>query len=150
MALKASTGLRDAVLATGSIKATLDGGFIQIYSGPAPLTADDAIGSQGANTLLCTISVDGLGGGINFDAAAASGALSKAPGETWKGTNAVGGTAAFYRHVATGDDGTLSTTQARLQGDIAVTGAELNLSSITLTGGAEQNIDSYSVALPTF
>lgn len=150
MSLKVSTGLRNAMLDTGSMKGTMDGGKIQIYSGTPPVNADDAIGSAGTNNLLCEITLNGTGSGINFDTSAAGGILSKAPAEVWKGTNVASGTASFYRHVATGDDGTLSTTQPRLQGDIGTAAKEMNLTSVGLTASAEQNLDHYSVALPTF
>ena len=75
--------------------------------------------------------------------------LSKAPAEVWSGVNAASGTATFYRHVAVGDDGTLSTSQARLQGTVGTAGAELNLSSVNLSNGATQTIDYYSVTQPT-
>lgn len=147
MALKASTGLRAKLLDTGSLKSILALGFIKLYAGTMPATADEAV--PGGATLLCTISVNSTGTGISFDAAAVGGTISKAPGEVWSGVNAAGGTAAWYRHVAVGDDGTLSTTQARLQGTIGTAGAELNLSSVNLSNGATQTIDYYSVTQPT-
>lgn len=146
MALKSSTGLRKNLLDTGSLKATMALGFIKIYAGTVPTTADDAIGSA---TLLTTISVNSTGTGVSFDTAAAGGTLSKAPGEVWSGVNAAGGTATFYRHVAVGDTGALSTTEARIQGTVGTSGAELNLSAVTLTNGATQTVDYYSVTLPT-
>lgn len=145
MTLKASTGLRDGMLATAPVKTQLAAGFINIYAGTAPATADDAIG---AATLLSTISINSTGTGINFDAAASGGVLSKAPAEVWSGVNVASGEATFYRHVAVGDDGTLSATQPRIQGNVGVAGADLNLSSTTLTSGATQTIDNYSVAMP--
>ena len=45
MALKASTGLRNAMMTTGSLKSRLDLGFIKIYAGTVPATADDTLGS---------------------------------------------------------------------------------------------------------
>lgn len=150
MALKVSSGLRNALLDTGSLKAVMDGGKVQLYSGTAPVTADDAIGSAGTNNLLCEITLNGSGTGINFDTTAVAGVLSKAPGETWNGTNVASGTASFYRHVAIGDDGTLSSTQARLQGTVGTAAKEMNLTNVGLSASAEQNLDHYSVALPTF
>jgi hypothetical protein len=100
-------------------------------------------------TLLCTISINSAGTGINFDTAASGGVLSKATSEVWSGVNVATGTASYYRHVASSDDGTLSTTAVRLQGAVGLVGAELNLSSVSLTSGATQTIDYYSVALPT-
>lgn len=147
MALKTSTGLRNKLLDTNSLGALMAAGFLKIYAGSAPADADAAV--PGGATLLCTISINSTGTGVNFDTAAVSGALSKAPAEVWSGTNAATGTAAWYRHVAVGDDGTLSTSQARIQGTVGTVGAELNLSSVSLTSGATQTIDYYSVALPT-
>ena len=146
MALKTSTGLRNGVLSGGSLKSRLDGGRINIYAGTPPATADDAVGGA---TLLCAITLNSTGTGINFDTAAAGGVLQKAPGEVWSGVNAATGTAAWYRHVAAGDDGTLSTTASRVQGLIGVAGADLNLSSVSLTSDATQSIDFYSLAWPT-
>ena len=147
MSLKASTGLRKALMDTGSLKATFAAGFIKIYAGTQPATADDAI--PGGATLLCTISINSTGTGINFDTAAVGATLSKAPAEVWSGVNAAGGTATFYRHVAVGDDGTLSTSRPRLQGTVGTAGAELNLSSVNLVSGATQTVDYYSITLPS-
>ena len=146
MALKTSTGLRNGALATGSVKSLLDGGRINIYAGTPPATADDAVGGA---TLLCAITLNSTGAGINLDSAASGGVLQKAPGEVWSGANVTSGVAAWYRHVAAGDDGTLSTTAPRVQGLVGVAGADLNLSSVSLTAGATQTIDYYSLAWPT-
>lgn len=147
MALKASTGLRTKLLDTGSLKDIMDLGFIKMYAGTVPATADDAI--PGGATLVTTISVNSAGTGISFDAAAVAGTLSKDPAEVWSGVNASASTVTFYRHVAVGDDGTASTTQARLQGTIGTAGADMNLSSVNLANGATQTIDYYSVTQPT-
>jgi hypothetical protein len=144
MPIKLSTGMRNKMADTGSVKSILAGGLIRIYSGSPPVDADAAV----TGLLLCTISLASAGTGINFDTAAAAGVLSKAPGETWSGNNAATGTATYFRHVAAGDDGTSSTTQARIQGTVATVGADLNLSSTTLTSGAPQTIDYYSFTIP--
>lgn len=146
MTIKASTGLRDGTLVTGSLRSLLNGGRINIYAGAEPATADAALGGA---TLLCAVTVNSTGTGINFDTTASGGVLQKAPGEVWSGVNAATGVASFYRHVAAGDAGDASTTAARLQGTIGIAGADLNLSSTSLTSGATQTIDYYSVALPT-
>ncbi|MFM9922751.1 hypothetical protein VLK31_07155 [Variovorax sp. H27-G14] len=141
--MKLSTGLRNYLLSTGSLKAALAGGEIRIYSGTVPATADDAIGSA---VLLVTIK--NAGAGINFDTAAAAGVLPKAPGETWTGVNVATNSSSFFRHVLAADTGASSTTAARIQGTCAVAGADLNLTSTSLTSGATQTIDSYTVAQP--
>ena len=139
--MKLSTGLRNAILASGSLKATLDGGEIRIYSGSPPVDADAAV----TGTLLCTVKHDGEG--INFAASAAGGILSKDATETWSGVNAATGTAGYFRHVLSADAGGVSTTAPRIQGTIAVAGADLNISSTALTSGATQAIAGYSVTV---
>jgi hypothetical protein len=145
MAFKESTGIRNANLVTGSITSLLNGGFIKIYSGPSPATADAAI----TGTLLCTISNNSTATGLTFETSASGGSVTKKLAEVWSGVNAATGTAGYYRFVTPTDDGTLSTTQYRLQGDIATAGAELNLSSISLTAGATQTIDYFVYSRPT-
>lgn len=144
MALILSTGMRNKLMDTGSLKSILAGGLIRIYSGVAPADADAAA----TGTLLCTVSLASAGTGINLDAAAVSGIISKAPAETWSGNNAATGVATYFRHVAAGDTAALSTTQARIQGTIATVGADLNLSSVSLVSGAPQTVDYYSVTIP--
>ena len=80
---------------------------------------------------------------------ATDGVASKPTGEVWSGVNVAAGPASFYRHVAPGDDGTLSTTQARVQGRIATAGADMNFTSTALVSGATQTVDFYTLALPT-
>lgn len=145
MAIKTSTGLRNAMLATGSAKAALDGGRINIYAGAAPATADDAVGGA---TLLCAITLNSTGTGILFDTAAVNGVLAKKPSETWSGAIASNGTAAWYRHVAAADDGTLSTTAPRIQGTVALIGADLNIDPNFISGQTKV-IEHYVIALPT-
>lgn len=147
MTYKTSTGLRNHMLVTGSLKNALDGGSIKIYAGTEPATADASIGGA---TLLTTITISSGATGLSLDTVAASGVVTKPSGATWSGTNAASGTATFYRHVATGDDGTASTTQARIQGSVSSAGAEMNLSNPVLTSGATQTIDYYAINLPTF
>lgn len=145
MAIKTSTGLRNAMLATGSAKAALDGGRINIYAGAAPATADAAVGGA---TLLCAITLNSTGTGILFDTAAVNGVLAKKPSETWSGSIVATGTATWYRHVAAADDGTLSTTAPRLQGTVALIGADLNIDPNFISGQTKV-IEHYVTALPT-
>lgn len=144
MAIKASTGLRNALLGTDSFKGTMDGCFLDIYAGTVPADADASIGSA---TLLCRISNNGAGTGLSFGTAA-GGVLAKDGAQVWSGTNVATGTATFYRLVTDTDTGAASTTEARLQGTVAVLGADLNLSSVALASGAPQAIQFFYVALP--
>jgi hypothetical protein len=149
MALLVSTGLRNKMLDTGSLKASLAGGLIHVYSstvGNIPATADAAIDS-GVHTLLLTVYGDGISAGLNLGTAS-GGAIGKDAGETWAGTVLATGTAVFFRYVAAGDTGATSTTQARLQGRVGVSGAELNISSLALTSGNTQAVNFISISQP--
>ena len=147
MSIQLSTGIRNHVLASGSFAAALNTGLLTIYAGTPPASPDDALSG---NTLLCTISVNGGGGGISFESAAVNGILSKAAAETWQGTNAADGTAAFFRWTESGGNPAVaSTTEKRIQGSIAVAGADLNLSSVGLVSGAVQTVDFFNVTLPS-
>ncbi len=144
MAIKASTGLRNSVLVTGSLKAALANGFIKIYSGSPPADADAAV----TGTLLCTIGNGGGGTGLNLAASAAAGVVQKDAGESWQGANVATGTAGYYRHVGASDTGASSTTEPRIQGTVGTVGTDLELSSVALVSAATQTIDYYSVAFP--
>jgi hypothetical protein len=146
MTLHISTGLRNGLLVTGSLKSQLDGGSIKIYSGPVPANADAALSG---NTLLCTVTVASGATQLSFDTTPSDGTLAKPSAVVWSGANAATGTASFYRHVAAGDAGDASTTAPRIQGDVALYGGELNLTSTALVSGATQTIDYYAVNIPT-
>lgn len=147
MALKLSTGLRNALLVTGSFKNQMDGCTLKIYSGTVPDSADDDVTG---NTLLCEVfeSNDGVTT-LTFNAAAADGIVEKNSSEVWEGTNAATGTASFYRLELPADTQGSSATEKRVQGEVAVTGADLNLTSTALLQNASQKIDYYSIAIPT-
>lgn len=148
MTLKTSTGLRNYMLVTGSAKAALADGFLKIYAGPEPASADAAI--DGSHTLLVTIYSDGTSDGINLAATAADGFVEKAGAESWSGTVTTSGTASFFRHVGSADTGASSTTQPRMQGTVALAGAELNISSVDLVSAAPQAVNFYTLQLPSF
>ncbi|MDD5533710.1 MAG: hypothetical protein WC279_11840 [Sulfurimonas sp.] len=146
MSFKSSTGTRDALLA--ALKVELDGGLIKIYDDGAaePSSANDAV--PGGSTLLVTISNNSTGTGITF-AAPSSGIMQKTASETWSGVNASSGTAAWYRFIAIGDTGALSTTECRVQGSVGILNADLLLASTSLTATEEQRVDYYAIGMPS-
>ncbi len=148
MAIKTSTGLAAHLAVTGSMKEAFDLGFINVYSGAAPATADAAE----TGDILWTISVDGDGTGLTFDATPVDRALVKVEADTWGGAT-VAGTAGYWRLVTAADTGALSTTEERIQGTCGSTaGAELYMSSTTLSTDTDllaKTLAAFSVALPT-
>lgn len=143
MSEKMSTGLCNKLLDTGSLKSIFNLGFLKIYAGSAPATADAAT----TGTLLCTVSNNSTGTGLTFDASAASGTLPKNSGETWSGTNGATGTATHYRLVAVGDTGALSTTEARIQGTIGTGGTDMVVGSVALVNGATFTVNYFTQSL---
>lgn len=143
---KFSTGLRNALLADGSFRGLMDGGFINIYAGDAPATADAAVGGA---TLIVTLSDDGGVGGLTWDDTPVNGVISKTTGQVWKGTNGVTATATWFRYVEDGDTGDSSTTAKRIQGTIAPAGADMLVANPNLVDTEEFVLNFFSVALPT-
>jgi len=117
-------------------------GFINIYVGSQPGTPDNAPGS----TLLCTIYSDGSSAGLSFEEAVA-GTITKKSTETWSGTAVATGTAGWWRLITPGDDGSGNTTDERLDGAIATTGAELNMASLTIVINAIQSISTFQATV---
>lgn len=145
MSARFSTGLRNALLVTGSLRTALANGELRIYSGPVPASVDNAISVS--NTLLCVIKAE-AGAGINLDTTASGGLVTKAPAEVWSGDVITSGTATFYRHVLPSDTGVGSATAPRIQGTVGIAGQNMNLSNPALVSGALQRIESYVVSLP--
>jgi len=146
MTTKISTGLANYLLGVGSLRQAMGSSFLRVYSGPAPEKADSAL-PAGA-VLLAEISLDGTGGGMSLSATANGALITKDPDQVWRGTAQATGIATFFRWVTAGDVGEASTTRLRVQGDVAMAGAELNFSSVAMTQGAVQKVDYFAVAMP--
>lgn len=146
MTTKTSTGLRNFMLSTGSALQALQNGKINYYSGDPPASADDAA----TGVLLCSIDKDGAGNGFTFDTTAVGAVIAKVPGEVLRGTGLANGRAGYFRHVGANDTGAASTTEPRIQGNIAKSGSEGNVSNPDIVMGAITDIDEYAFALPTF
>lgn len=146
--MKLSTALRNHMLDSGSFAGALNGGVIKIYDGTAPASPDDAV--PGTANLLVTLTEGGNAGvGLNFETSASGGAILKDSAESWEGTVDASGTASWFRFVPQNDDGSASTTYKRIQGSVGQVNADMNLSSTSLSSGANQTIDFFSVSLPS-
>lgn len=81
-----------------------------------------------------------------FLALAASGTITKHASQTWSGVGIADGTTGWFRfYGAATDAGGISTTLPRLDGRIATSGAELNLSNTNIVIGAVQSVDAFSI-----
>lgn len=154
--LKVSTATANAALNGTGLKEQFDDGFLYIFSGPVPATADEALNMASLHTEIVQISVGGDGTtGLTF-AVPSGGVLGKTVSESWTGTAAFDGfgsasstlTATFYRFCAAGDDGrgaANTSTGYRIQGVVGGpnSGAELQLGASTIANGAVQPIGSF-------
>lgn len=145
MALNLSTGLRNGILDTSPLNTLLVTGEIRIFSGSPPSLANDIE----SGTLLVTINtVTGSGFDLSFKDTATAGVLSKRT-STWDGVAVATGVAGYFRYCAsTSDGGGTSTTEIRIQGAVATSGSELNMSSTTITSGATTTIDTFDITMP--
>ena len=82
----------------------------------------------------------------------AAGILSKHPTQTWSGVAAATGTAGWFRfEAAVTDAGGVDSTESilRLDGSIATSGSELNMSSTAIVISATQTVSSFQLTFPT-
>lgn len=130
MALSITNAIRSTLIDT--FKALYNSGFMKIYSGTRPATADTALSG---NTLLATIQF----GATAFGASTNGVCTNNAP--TSNETNAVAGNATFARHFKT--DGTTVIGDA----NVGASGSDINIAagtsitagaSVTLAAGAYQ------------
>ena len=84
--------------------------------------------------------------GLTF-AAASGGAVSKSG--VWSFNGVAAGTAGWFRLKGNAADaGGVSTVLPRLDGSVAVSGADLNLSNIAITVSAPVTVDTFTVTIP--
>lgn len=160
--LYASVALRNGLLQGSSVKEQLDDGFIYLFSGPVPADADAALDMVNDHTLLAKIAadepaVDAGVTGLKFAASATNGALPKDSTQTWAavvhfvGKDAAQAgvgplTATFFRFCSAADNGQAAgtTSTPRLQGAVGTAGAELNLTSTSLSDNGSNTVGAAS------
>ena len=149
MTVRLSTQLRTNLAGSTGFAATFANGIIEVRTGTQPATADAAA----TGTLLGTITLNSGAftpgtstNGLTF-ATAAGGAVSKSG--VWSFNGVAAGTAGYFRLKGNAlDNDALSTTLPRLDGSIATSGADLNLSNISISPGAPSTVDSFTWTQP--
>lgn len=137
----------------GSLKDVFRDGVLRIYSGSQPTNADAA--ATGTMLLEITESAGAFVAGA-FDNGlefgdAASGAISKASAETWQDAGIASGTAGWWRFCANPTDaGAASTTLPRIDGNVGTSGADLNMSTVSIVAGSTYTIDTFTLTLPAY
>lgn len=143
-------GLFDATVAGAIVTVIAPTGSGATYNSLAFATS--VTGGTVATVGAATLSAAGVAAvnGLSF-AAPASGAVSKSGVWSFNGLPAAGAgtTAGYFRFIAsTTDSGASSTTLPRLDGSIAVSGADMNLSNISIVSGAPNTIDTFTYTQP--
>jgi hypothetical protein len=149
MTVRLSTALRTALAGTTGFGSVFANGVIEIYTGTQPATADAAV----TGTLLGTVTLASGAftpgsptNGLTF-AAASAGAISKSG--VWSFNGVAVGTAGWFRLKGNATDaGAISTALPRLDGSIAASGADMNLSNISITVGAPTTVDTFTFTIP--
>ena len=144
MTVRLSSQLRTNLAGTTGFAATFANGIIEVRTGAQPVSADAAA----TGTLLGTITLNSGAftagsptNGLTF-AAATGGSVSKSG--VWSFNGIAAGTAGWFRLKGNAlDNDAVSTTLPRLDGSIAVSGADMALSNISIAIGAPTTCDSF-------
>lgn len=141
------------VLATargGSLSDIFRNGVLEIYSGTQPSNAD----TTESGTLLVKVTrsseafvAGAAANGLNFDEAV-SGVLGKLATEVWSGLGLVSGTAGWFRFYANDATHGASTSAARIDGAIATTGSQMNMSNTSVTVDGTTTIGTVAITDP--
>lgn len=123
---------------------------LDIYSGNQPADADTT--ESGTKLVSITnasgaFSAGAVTNGLVLDAFSA-GTISKEPTQTWSGNGLATGTAGWARLYDNNYTTGTSTTARRLDFRVAVSGAELNLTTTSITSGLPVSITIFKLTLP--
>ena len=136
----------------GSLRDILQNGIIEIRSGSAPGPDAAATG-----TLLGTITVSSGAfsagsetNGLEFGNAS-SGEIEKSSSETWSFEAIATGTAGHFRMKGNATDtGAVSTTLPRIEGSIATSGGDFNMTTTSITSGYTYTVNSFKFTMPEY
>lgn len=150
MTVKLSTGFRNALLNNQGFSEIFSAGVIAVYSGAQPATADNAP----TGTLLGYITKDGATfvpgsptNGLTWGAPE-GGVIGKSD-DNWRLTGLAAGTAGWFRLMGNAaDNGLASTTLPRIDGAVATSGGEINLTSLSIGIGSVTTIDNFTYTIP--
>jgi len=148
------------------VRATSSGAVITLTALPGigDTMNSDAIAVGVAGNMIATVTSttfgSGTGGsaagvtavnGLKMDYNAAAGVITKDVTQTWSGTAGNTGTAGWFRMKGSvADAGALdsSAVYLRMDGNIATSGANINMSSTSITSAALQTLSTFSFTIP--
>lgn len=150
-----ASDLCDAINRNGVMQASVSGAVVTINPMPgagaaynaAAVTSTGSVTATYANMAGGVASVNGL-----ILGQPAAGVVGKSSGQVWSFAGIAAGTAGWFRFVASAADAgaiiSAAPYLARMDGSVATSGADLNLSNIVIAVGAPNTIDTFSVTVP--
>jgi hypothetical protein len=135
--------------ATG-MKEAFTNGVLYLYSGPQPANADAAVTgtllgivTKNAGAFSFGVSTNGL------NLAAPSGGVVAKDADNWQTVGIADGTIGWFRLMGNVNDPLgVSIVLARMDGSVAISGADMNFANISMVIGAPLTIDTFSYTFP--
>jgi len=134
----------------GSFSDLFQNSVLEIYSGSQPANADSD--DTGTKLAVITLSSGAFSSGsptngINFGEVS-SGVLAKEAGEVWSGVGLAAGTAGWFRLYDNSYTTGASISAVRLDGSVATSGGQLNMTNTSITIGGTTTVDSVALTMP--
>jgi hypothetical protein len=149
--------LCDAINRNGIYTASVSGAVVTIKPRPGVGAAHNAYVVATTVTTLTATSGGNMAGGVNNAnglvlGLPAAGVVSKSALQTWSFSGLAAGTAGWFRFVGSVADGGAALSAApwlvRMDGSVAASGGDMNLSNITIASGAPNTIDAFTFTVP--
>lgn len=148
----------NASLTSPEYRATSSGAVVTIIAMPGTGTGPNGFVVTATLTTITATYVNmgsgvaGVNGanGLSLGSAAA-GVIGKTSTETWQGTAVATGTAGWFRYkAAVADAGASDSTETyiRMDGNIATSGANMNMSNTSITTSAVQTLTTFNLTAP--
>lgn len=146
--------LADAINRNGIYRATYpgSGAVVTVVAPPGTGAAHNGLALAATVTTMTATSSGNITGGVSATAgltfaAPSAGTVSKSG--TWSFVGLADATAGYFRMKASAvDNDASSTTLVRLDGSIAVSGGDMNLSNLSIIVGAPTTIDTLTITIP--
>ena len=151
-----ASDLADAINRNGLFRATVAGAVVTIFPWGGSGTAfNSAVVTSTLTTITASYANMASGvapvNGLLFSQPSA-GVLSRSASQVWSFNGVAAGTAGWFRLIASASDAGGLVSGApwplRIDGSIATSGADLNLSNIAITVSAPATIDTFNITVP--
>ena len=153
-----ASDLCDAINRNGIMEATVSGAVVTLKGRPGTGVTTEAVSATYTTLTGTYVNMgSGVAGVAPVNALTlgvpVAGVIAKKVSEIWSFNGVANGTAGWFRFYSsdTGDTGAAisgAPYYPRMDGSIAVSGADLNLSNIAITTSSPNTIDTFSVTMP--